>query len=359
MSRLALLAKKAAVPVVFFLLLPFVAAWRAVKYFALGGRAEAAALAGEYGQLMAALVGRVAASCDGRGRAEVRYVRLEDRGVELETLCAGEAGAPLVVLLHGFPENFACFEHSVGPLVRAGFRVAAPHMRGYGGSSRPGGWRAYQVHELAADVAALVEELTGGGSAVVVGHDWGGQVAWMAAHYFPARVSRVVAVNSPHPVSFKRALVSDAAQALSSWYFFWFNVPFLPTLLALADPLADVGSIFGRLDGGRAYPEEARRFIAATWLQDGSYSAMLAYYRAAVRTMLFKLGDKPPRILPLTQPARVIWGVKDRYIGRATADVDPRFVPDVAYEFIEGCGHFSPHEAPREVAAAIVRFAKE
>ena len=158
-----------------------------------------------------------------------RFVRLDE--VRLHLVEAGEG--PLVVLLHGFPEFWYSWRFQIPVLVRAGFRVVAPDMRGYNLSDKPPGVRPYRVERLAADVAQLVERL-GESRAAVVGHDWGGLVAWWFAMRHPDRLSRLSILNCPHP-EHQLAMMRSRAQLRRSSYMLFFQLPLLPERSLLAD----------------------------------------------------------------------------------------------------------------------------
>ena len=143
------------------------------------------------------------------------------------TLHYVEAGdGPMVVLLHGFPEFWYGWRQQIAPLVDAGLRVVAPDLRGYNLSSKPEGFADYTADKLAGDVRGLIREL-GAESAMVVGHDWGGSVAWSLAMNHPEVVERLVILNAAHPRRLNEGL-RHPRQLLRSWYFFYFQFPGLP-----------------------------------------------------------------------------------------------------------------------------------
>src|SRR4051812_27341823 len=144
------------------------------------------------------------------------FARVGD--VELHYVEAGEG--PLVVLLHGFPEFWYGWRRQIAPLVEAGFRVVAPDLRGYNLSSQTDGFASYTADKLADDVRGLIRKL-GAESALVVGHDWGGSVAWTLAMNHPEVVDRLVILNAAHPRKLNEGLHSPR-QLLRSWYFFFF-----------------------------------------------------------------------------------------------------------------------------------------
>lgn len=143
----------------------------------------------------------------------IRHERVDADGVSLHVARAGDG--PPVLLLHGFPENWHAWRHQIAPLADAGFSVWAPDLRGYGRSDRPGVQSAYRLDRLVADVAALVRA-TGHHRAHVVGHDWGGIVAWRFAAEHAASVDRLVVMNAPHMALYARQMWRSS-QLLRSW----------------------------------------------------------------------------------------------------------------------------------------------
>ena len=145
-----------------------------------------------------------------------------------------EAGSgPLVVLLHGFPAFWYSWSKQIAPLVKAGFRVVAPDLRGYNLSSKPGAFTDYTADKPAADIRGLIREL-GADSATVVGHDWGGSIAWTMAMNYPQVVDRLVILNAAHPRKLNEGL-KKPSQLKKSWYFFYFQFPGLPERRARRD----------------------------------------------------------------------------------------------------------------------------
>ena len=151
-----------------------------------------------------------------------RYADLGD--VRLHYVEIGEG--PLVVLLHGFPEFYYAWRWTCPALAAAGLRVVAPDLRGYNLSSKPRGVRRYRMAYLTRDVARLIRAC-GAERAAVVGHDWGGAVAWAFAMRYPALLTRLGILNAPHPARFLRALRTPR-QLRKSWYMFFFQLPWLP-----------------------------------------------------------------------------------------------------------------------------------
>ena len=278
-----------------------------------------------------------AASGIREGYAEVGDVRLH----------YVEAGdGPLVVLLHGFPEFWYGWRQQIAPLVEAGFRVVAPDQRGYNLSSKPEGFRDYTADKLAADVRGLIREL-GAESAMVVGHDWGGTVAWTLAMNHPEVVDRLAILNAAHPRKLNEGL-RNPGQLLRSWYFFFFQFPKWPEHKARARNWR----FFKRFlrDANPPYTDEELERYAAAWSQPGAAKAMIDYYRAAVR-----LGSKQ-KVLPIEAPTLVIWGQGDRYLGRKLAEPHAEDVPDLRVERLDDASHWVHRDQAERVNELLVDF---
>jgi pimeloyl-ACP methyl ester carboxylesterase len=264
-------------------------------------------------------------------------------------LHVAEAGSgPLVVLLHGFPEFWYAWRHQIPALARAGFRVVAPDMRGYNLSDKPRGVRAYRVPTLVEDVAGLVRAC-GATRAVVVGHDWGGLVAWAFAMQHPEMLDRLAILNSPHPKSMARA-IRTPRQFLKSWYMYFFQVPWLPEVAIRVRGLDALLRDYERdpLVPG-TFSETDRDRYRTAFAQPGALTSALNYYRALGRT-----GVGVTR-RTIEAPVLVIWSDHDRYLVRELAEPDPAVVPRARVERIDA-SHWVQNEQPEQVNALLVDF---
>ncbi|MGH2355531.1 MAG: alpha/beta fold hydrolase, partial [Chloroflexota bacterium] len=201
-------------------------------------------------------------------------------GVRLHYVAAG--AGPVVLLLHGFPECWYTWRRQIPALAAAGFRVVAPDMRGYNTSEKPPGVGGYMIEALVGDALGLIQ-CFGDGRATVVGHDWGGYIAWHVAMAHPEAVAGLAVLNGPHPAVFWRE-VRRPAQALRSWYQVFFQLPWLPEAILCAGEYALLKRPFRR-DPIRpgAYTEAAIQRNVAAMAQPGALSAALNYYRAGWR----------------------------------------------------------------------------
>ncbi len=187
-----------------------------------------------------------------------------------------------MLLLHGFPEFWWTWRQQLSSLSQAGYRVVAPDLRGYGGSDKPP--RGYDLVTAASDAAGLVRSL-GEANAVVVGHDWGGLIAWTMATYHPKVVRRLAVVSMPHPLRLRAAFLSAPfTHARSMGYALGFQLPMLPERRLLKDGAQRVGKLLSAWSGpGWPDPETRRRYEEAMSVPSVAHSA-LEYHRWYLRS---------------------------------------------------------------------------
>ena len=266
-----------------------------------------------------------------------------------------EAGAgPLVVLLHGFPEFWYSWRFQIPALAAAGHRVVAVDMRGYNLSDKPPKVADYALSELSADVAALIGGL-GEEKAFIVGHDWGGIVAWDFAMNYPALLRGLAVLNLPHPVAMARGL-RTLRQLKKSWYVFAFQIPNGPERMIARDDYALLRrSVAGGIRRSRrAAPEDIEPYVDAM-KQPGAMTGAINYYRAAVRGAR----GARARLHRIELPVLVVWGERDDYLGVEMAEPPAKWVPDVRVERIADASHFVQVDAPDEVNEKLVRYLGE
>lgn len=273
---------------------------------------------------------------------------VETNGIHIRYAVAG-AGPP-VVLLHGFPETGRTW----APLMRRigdRFTLVAPDLRGFGGSDRPRD--GYDIETLADDVAGLIRTLAPGGRVRVVGHDWGGAIAWVLAYRHPGLLDRVAILNAPHPYLFARA-VFRTSQFLRSWYMFAFQVPGVSeSLLRVRDGAFLDTLVKGGYADARRATEAHLAEIREEMSRPGVLEAALRYYRTAMRS-----GPRAARPYSgrTEVPVKVIWGERDRALGTALLDGLEAHAERLVVHRIPGTGHFVHREAEDEVAASLLAW---
>jgi pimeloyl-ACP methyl ester carboxylesterase len=254
----------------------------------------------------------------------------------------------LVIFLHGFPEYWESWRHQLSFFQKQGYWAVAPDLRGYGDSDKPWEVGEYEVEKLAGDVAGLIRAL-GRKRAIIVGHDWGGVVAWFFAQEHQDLLERLSILNAPHPLSMQRALERSAKQMLRSWYMFFFQLPKIPEWMIARDDYAFVRRTFGADDVPR---EDVERYVAAL-RKPGVTRSAVNYYRAALRR-LFKGRIPKPQVID--RPVLVLWGDRDRFLGRTLADPPIRFVPDQRVEHFANASHWVQLDAKDDVNARLLSF---
>jgi len=254
----------------------------------------------------------------------------------------GPIGAEAIVLLHGFPENRTCWDGVVPSLVDAGYRTLAPDQRGYSPGARPREPEEYVMEQLVGDVLALADQ-AGIDRFHVVGHDWGGAVAWAVAGEHPDRVHTLTVLSTPHPRAFRRALVSSD-QAVRSRYMAFFQLRGTAEKALLQDDGRRFvgGMAKAGLDRGvaRAYFEFLREPDAMT--------CALNWYRA--------IRVRPRADVPaVTVPTLYVWSTEDTALGREAAELTARHVKGpYRFEVLEGISHWIPEEVPETVAGLLL-----
>ncbi|WP_238154517.1 alpha/beta fold hydrolase [Ornithinimicrobium sufpigmenti] len=273
-------------------------------------------------------------------------------GLTFEVLDGGPPGGETVVLLHGFPEDATAYDQ-VAPLLHGhGLRTLAPHQRGYSRGARPRRASAYRVGTLVDDVVALLDA-AGVRRAHVVGHDWGGAIAWALAQRRPDRVASLVVLSTPHP----RALRWAAARSDQVWrsrYMLAFQLPHLAELLL-------VRMVQGEGMVRRGVPVEHQRRYAARLRRPTDLRGPVNWYRAPLRPRLpgsrwhhLEAGDSGLPQAPVRVPTTFVWGRHDVYLGRTAAERTAAYV-DADYRFVElDADHWLPEREPEAVAHEIV-----
>ena len=267
----------------------------------------------------------------------------------MHCVLAGPADGRPVVLLHGFPEFWYGMKNQIGPLASAGFRVIVPDQRGYNRSDRPVRVRDYTRTTLTADILGLLDAL-GLERASLVGHDWGGMVAWSTALHHPDRVERLAAIDIPHPVVFARAL-RRPRQLKKSWYILLFQVPRLPEYLLGKDRAAALVNLMRRGTARGALTDEDLERYRRTYTRPGAITAMLNWYRAAARYRSEPLGTRRPRM-----PVLVLWGERDMALGQEMARASADMCRHGRAKVYPGAGHFLQHDRWADVNADLLSF---
>jgi pimeloyl-ACP methyl ester carboxylesterase len=290
---------------------------------------------------------------------EFRRVALST-GVTLNVALAGEPAKPAVILLHGFPESHRTWR-KVAPRLQHAFHLIMPDQRGFAGSDRPQEVEAYKTDTLVDDIFALADALSLQ-SFALVGHDWGGAIAWPAALRGDPRLTRLAIINAPHPVVFQKSLIEDLEQRAASQYISAFRTPGFEKAIEAMGFAAFFEKTFANHVDLSIIPEAEKRQYIADWSQPGGMTAMLNWYRGS------KLIVPPPgvtvpipdallRAFPKVKvPTLVIWGMRDKALLPIQLDGLDALVDDLTVIRLPEAGHFAPWEAPEAVTQALLPF---
>ena len=281
-------------------------------------------------------------------------------GISMEATLAGPADAPPAILLHGFPESHRTWA-KVAERLDGEVRLIMPDLRGFGGSDRPTDVAAYATDLVIADILALADAL-GIEEFALVGHDWGGAVAWAMALRGLPQVTRLAIVNSPHPAIFQRSILDDDAQRAASQYMRAFRDPGIEAKVAAMgfDTFFDK-SFAKHVDLALIDPAERPASIAE-WSRPGALTAMFNWYRASPIAVPQKgeiaaMPEWVTRGLPkLKLPVRVIWGLDDKALLPIQLEGLGEVGDDVEIFPLPGVGHFATWQAPDAVADALRPF---
>ena len=265
---------------------------------------------------------------------------LTTNGVKLHYVTQGEG--PLMLMLHGFPEFWYSWRHQI-PEFAQDFKVVALDLRGYNDSDKPTEQSAYVMHEFIQDVEGVIKAL-GYQKCVLVGHDWGGAIAWNFAYAHPEMIEQLIILNLPHPAKFAQGLRTPQ-QLLRSYYMFIFQLPWLPELLLQSLDYQAIETVFkGTAVNKSAFTKadiDAYKDAAA---KRGALTAMLNYYRNIFQQRMLN-----PNWGILKVPTLMIWGENDTALGKELTYDTATYVRDFQIKYIPNCGHWVQQEQPELV----------
>ncbi len=284
-------------------------------------------------------------------------------GVTLNVQSGGPQDAEPILFLHGFPESHRTWR-AVAPDLARDFRIVAPDQRGFGASDRPEGVENYRTERIVEDLIALADSLALG-RFTLVGHDWGGAVAWLAALRRPDRIARLVIVNAPHPLVFQKSLIDDPAQRAASQYMNAFRDPAMEQGIAAMGLETFFAKSFSAHVDLAIIPEEEKRAYLEDWGRPGALTAMLNWYRAS-EIVVPRVGEeaeapawtKAP-FPSLAVPTLVVWALQDKALLPVQLDGLHALIDDLRLVTVPDAGHFVPWQQPEPVIAAIRDFMAE
>ena len=284
-------------------------------------------------------------------------------GIELDVLDEGPRDGPVLIFLHGFPDSHRTWRHQVARFSDR-YRCIVPDQRGYRGSSKPKGVENYTPDKLIGDIFLLAAALDVG-KFTIVGHDWGGAIAWGVALIGQGmgRVERAVILNAPHPTIFPKLLYTNRQQRQASQYFRLFRDPASDAIVEQFGLGGVLLKAFGETPENPKMEPEERAALMADWENREAAIAMLNWYRASPMEVLdmdapyeLPAGYQPVSIPKLTIPTLVVWAMDDIALPPANLDGMDELIEDLTVVKVPGSGHFVQWEAPDQVNAAMEAF---
>lgn len=269
-----------------------------------------------------------------------------------------------MLFLHGFPEFWYEWRSLLEEFGKD-YRAIAPDLRGYNLTDKPAAVGEYSVRLLVEDVKAFFEKFSPGRKGILVGHDWGGVVAWAFAISHPDYLEKLIVINAPHPGIFERELANNPAQQQASAYMLMFRGPDAEAILSKNDYRALSRAVFDSSTKPEVFTAEDRAAYVAAWSQPGALTGGLNYYRAGrVGPRAGGDAERPQsltgevRSLDVCVPTLVIWGEKDTALLAGNLDGLERYVEDLTVRRIPNGSHWVVHEEPEQVSAYIREFLK-
>jgi pimeloyl-ACP methyl ester carboxylesterase len=289
-----------------------------------------------------------------------QYLTCNDQTIHCKT--AGPSGAPVMLMLHGFPEYWAAWAE-VAALLSNDYRVVLPDQRGFNLSSKPSGVESYDTKHLVADMVSLIDQISPDRQIILCGHDWGAAVAYAMAMGYGNRISRLVIANGVHPFCFQKALFAGGAQTAASQYVNVLRGKGIEERLA-ADNYEKLLGMLKKFSSARWMSKEVADGYRQAWSQAGGLEAMVNWYRAS--PMVVPEPDAPAVLLEVTgevktkyhiaMPHLLLWGRDDTALVEETRRDLPAFCADLEVHEADNASHWILHEKPDWVAEKIAAF---
>ncbi|XP_014768714.1 epoxide hydrolase 4 [Octopus bimaculoides] len=273
--------------------------------------------------------------------------------VNVHYVSIGDKNKPLMLFIHGFPECWYSWHYQIVEFSK-NYRVVAFDQRGYSLSSKFTDKKYFTIEKLSADVSEVIQTL-GYKNCVLVGHDWGGAVAWNTAINYPQLVSKLIIMNCPHPTVFSKYLRSHFSQLRKSWYMFFFQMPYIPEWIYSFNKFEALSKIFTSRVGVRSenMTSDDIDVYRYAFSQPGATTGPINYYRANFHRSQAKL---PTNILKM--PVLIIWGMQDAFLNHEMAAECSKYVNNLLIKYIEDATHFVQLDRPEIVNNIMWQFLK-
>ncbi|PRY82278.1 alpha/beta fold hydrolase [Alkalibacterium olivapovliticus] len=275
---------------------------------------------------------------------------VETNGINLHVVQHGPEDGEIVLLLHGFPEFWYGWHHQITYLANRGYRVWAPDQRGYNLSDKPKKTHDYEMNQLVKDVVGLIKA-TKQEKVYLVGHDWGGIVAWRVARAYPELLKKLVILNAPHSGALRHHIKKHPTQLLKSSYILFFQLPSIPEKLLKSANGRNAAEALQKTSNEGAFSEEDLTEYKKAWARPRAMQSMLNWYRANAKNMASSKVSKQ-----VTVPTQIIWGENDQFLGKEMATESLKFCDNGRGILLSDATHWLHHEQPDRVSIMISDF---
>lgn len=283
----------------------------------------------------------------------MEHIFVETNGITLHVAQKGPQDGDLILLLHGFPEFWYGWHKQIDYLASQGFRVWAPDQRGYNLSDKPDKVSDYRIEQLAADVAGLIKA-SGKEKVFLVGHDWGGIVAWRVARAYPELLHKLVILNAPHEAAMKEQVLHHPLQLVKSSYIAFFQLRHLPEKLLSLSNWEPAAKALQNTSRKGTFTEEELQHYRIAWSNSKAMRTMINWYRALVsKSAESNISNR------VTVPTFVIWGAQDQFLGSDLATKSLEFCDNGQGILLGEATHWVQHEESEKVNQCILDFVKK
>ncbi|XP_074077789.1 epoxide hydrolase 4 [Macrotis lagotis] len=284
------------------------------------------------------------------------YVRIKDSGLRFHYVAAGERGKPLMLLLHGFPEFWYSWRHQLREF-KSEYRVVALDLRGYGETDAPSHQESYKLDCIVVDIKDILDSL-GYSKCVLIGHDWGGMIAWLIAICYPELVTKLVVINFPHPNVFTEYILWHPTQLIKSGYYFFFQMPWFPEFMFTINDFKALKHLFTSQRTGigkkgcRLTLEDLEAYVYV-FSQPGALTGPINHFRNIFSCL-------PLKYHQVTTPTLLLWGERDAFMDVEMAEVTRIYVKShFRLTILSEASHWLQQDQPDIVNKLIWTFLKE
>lgn len=266
--------------------------------------------------------------------------------------CVTQGQGELVILLHGFPEFWYAWRYQI-PILSKYFKVVVPDLRGYNDSDKPE--TGYDLDTLTADIRGLITKL-GYTKAHIVGHNWGGAIAWNLAQKFPHVINKMVVLNAPHPYRFWQEISSNFEQIVKNWYVLALQLPGVPELIIKPNLKEFITNVLrGQAVRKAAFSAEETAHYQLALAKPGAISAAIKYYQQIISPQFWIKNWRSP--LPIIVPTLMLWSEQDSFLSQdLTKGMEKLILAPFELKFIPECGHWMQQEVPQIVNRELLNF---